>query len=86
MIGPFLIAVEVALQNIGKEKEPENGKHDKKFNENDPPEFSAPGHAFEAIKIESEDFPDHCTKKVQQINKLNAKHNQMCYFYLLQIM
>jgi hypothetical protein len=63
MIGPFLIAVEVTLQQIRKEKEPENGKHDKKFYQDDPPEFAPPGHAFEAIKIESEDFPEHCTKK-----------------------
>jgi len=42
--GPFLITVEIALQQIGAEEEPENGKHDKKFYKDDAPEFPPPGH------------------------------------------
>lgn len=59
MRSPLLITVEITLQEIGKKEEPEDGKHDKEFNKNDPPEFSPPGHPFEAIIIESENFPEH---------------------------
>ena len=57
--GPLLITVEIALQQIREEEEPENGKHDKKFYKDDAPEFPPPGHPKEAIVIESEDFPEH---------------------------
>jgi len=59
MIGSFLIAAEIAFQQIGEKDEPENGKHDKKFNQDDPPELPPPGHPSEAIIIEIEYFSEH---------------------------
>jgi hypothetical protein len=37
VIGPFLVAIKIALQDVRKKEKPENGKHDKQFYENDPP-------------------------------------------------
>lgn len=59
MGGPFLITVEITLQQIGKKEKPEDGKHDKEFYQDDPPEFSAPGHLPEALIIESENSFEH---------------------------
>jgi hypothetical protein len=59
MIGPLLITVKIAFQHVGKEKKPENGKHDKKFNQDNTPQFPAPGHFPEAIHIEIENFFEH---------------------------
>ena len=35
--GPFFIALEITLQQVGKEKEPEHSKHYKEFDQDDPP-------------------------------------------------
>jgi hypothetical protein len=37
MIGPLFIAIEITLQEVWKEEEPEHGKHNKQFNQDDPP-------------------------------------------------
>jgi hypothetical protein len=59
IIGPLLIAVEIAFQQIGKKEDPENGKHDKKLDKDDPPKFAAPGHFPEAFGIENKNFSKH---------------------------
>ena len=59
MGGPFLITVEITLQQIGKKEKFEDDKHDKKFYQDDPPEFSAPGHLSEAFVVESENSFEH---------------------------
>jgi len=55
--GPFLVTVEITFQQVREKEEPEDGKHDEKFEQDDPPEFFSPGHSPEAIVIESENFP-----------------------------
>jgi hypothetical protein len=37
VIAPLFIAVEVPLQQVGKEEEAKYGKHDKEFDQDDPP-------------------------------------------------
>jgi hypothetical protein len=37
MVASLLIRVKIALQNIGKEEDPQNGEHDEKFDQDDPP-------------------------------------------------
>ena len=59
MIAPLLITVEIPFQDIGKEEEPQNGKHDKEFDQDNPPQFPAPGHVPEAFIIEPEYFLEH---------------------------
>jgi hypothetical protein len=59
VIAALLIAVEIPLQQVGKEEQAKDGKHDKKFEQDDSPEFSAPGHVPEPIEIKSEYPFDH---------------------------
>jgi hypothetical protein len=59
MIGPLLIAVKITFQQIGEKEEPEDGKHDEKFYNDDSPKFPAPGHLSESIRIEIENFLEH---------------------------
>jgi hypothetical protein len=68
MRGPFLITIEIAFQQIGEKEEPEDGKHDKEFKQDNAPEFPAPGHLPEAIIIESENSFEHWILKLQ-VNK-----------------
>ena len=68
MVTAFLITVEFLLQNIRKKEEPENGKHDKQFYQDDPPQLSAPGHAPETFKIKPEYLSEH--KAVKSTIKL----------------
>jgi hypothetical protein len=49
----LFIAPEPLAQEIGKQKEPENGKKDEEFDEDDEPEGSAHGHAAESLIIKA---------------------------------
>jgi hypothetical protein len=69
MRGPFLITIEIALQQIGEKEEPEDGKHDKEFKQDNAPEFPPPGHLPEAIIIESENFIEHWIPELQANKK-----------------
>jgi hypothetical protein len=51
VIASLLIAVVLFLKDVRKKEEPEYAKHDKKFNQDDPPEPSSPGHIPESIGI-----------------------------------
>ena len=51
MVASLSVTAEISFQNIGKEEEPKDGKHDKQFYKDDPPEFPSPGHIPEAIVI-----------------------------------
>ena len=62
MICPLCICCKIGIKVIGKEKKFEYGKHDKEFYQDDPPEFSAPGHLPEALIIESEKILEHESK------------------------
>jgi len=68
MRGPFLITIEIAFQQIGEKEEPEDGKHDKEFKQDNAPEFPSPGHLPEAIIVESENSFEHWILKLQ-VNK-----------------
>ena len=83
--GPLLITVEITLQQIGEKEKPEDGKHDKEFYQDDPPEFSTPGHLSKAIVIESEKLFEHRIYGGQQLYYSKLYRYQMYYFYLLQI-
>ena len=72
VVGTLFITVEIPFQKIREKEEPEDGKHDKKLDQNDSPKFPAPGHLFEAFIIESENFLKHWVQYVQQIYKLKA--------------
>jgi hypothetical protein len=67
MGSPFLIAVKIPFQQVGKKEEPEDDKHDKKLDQYDPPDFFPPGHSPETLIIKSENLPQH---KFKMINKL----------------
>lgn len=51
MICSFLVGVKISFQYIRKEEYPKDGKHDKELYQDNPPQFSAPGHAPETIVI-----------------------------------
>ena len=51
MVASLLVTAKISFQNIGKEEEPKDGKHDKKFYHDDRPQFPSPGHIPEAIII-----------------------------------
>jgi hypothetical protein len=59
VVAPLLIALEVPLQQIGEEKQAQNCKHDKEFDQDNAPEFSAPGHVPESLVIKTEYPFDH---------------------------
>jgi hypothetical protein len=59
IIAPLFIALEVPLQQIGKEKEPQHSKHDKEFDQDNSPKFPAPGHVPESLVIKTEYPFDH---------------------------
>jgi hypothetical protein len=59
VVGPLFVALKVTLQQIGKEKQAENGKHDKELDQDDPPKLSAPGHVPESLVIKTEYPFDH---------------------------
>jgi hypothetical protein len=54
VIASLLIAVKFFLKDIGKKEKPENAEHDKKFDQDNPPEPPAPGHVPESIVIKSD--------------------------------
>ena len=62
--GPFLITVEITFQEIGEKENPEDGKHNEEFNQDNTTESPAPGHLPEAIVIESEYFSEHWILRV----------------------
>jgi hypothetical protein len=68
--GPFLIAVKISFQQIREEKEPEDSKHDEKFNQYNTPKFSAPGHSPEASSIKYKSFSEHRMDDIRQIDLL----------------
>jgi hypothetical protein len=47
----FFIRRKPASQEILEKEDPENGKHNKKLDKDDDPEFPAPGHATEAFVV-----------------------------------
>ena len=51
MVAAFFIALKLLLKYVGKKEKPEDGKHDKKFNQDDTPEFFTPGHGPETIPV-----------------------------------
>jgi hypothetical protein len=59
VIAPLLVRLKIPLQDIRKEKDPQDGKHDKQFDQDDPPQFAAPGHAPETVPVESEYVPEN---------------------------
>jgi hypothetical protein len=59
MIASLLITAEIPLQKIREKEQPQNGKHDEKLDQDDPPQFPAPGHSPESIIIEPENFSYH---------------------------
>jgi hypothetical protein len=59
VITSFLVGLKIPFQQIRKEKETQDGKHDKKFDQYDPPKPPAPGHFPETIHIEPEHFFYH---------------------------
>jgi hypothetical protein len=59
IIGALLITAEITFQQIREKEEPEDGKHDKKLEQDNSPEIPAPGHLPETIVIEFEDFLEH---------------------------
>jgi len=81
--GPFLIAVEVPFQKIREEKEPEYRKHDEKFNQDDTPKFSAPGHSPEAARIKFKNFSEHRMDDLKQIDVLELNYDQIYLFLLI---
>jgi len=50
----LFIAFKPLPQEIGKQKEPEDGKENEEFNEDDEPKGFAHGHAAESLIIEAE--------------------------------
>ena len=57
MIAPLLITFEIALKKVREKEETQHGKHDEELNQNDSPQFPAPGHLPESIVVEPEYFP-----------------------------
>ena len=49
-----MVRAETTVKIILKEEDPENGKHDKKLDQDNDPQSPAPSHGAEAIKIEEE--------------------------------
>ncbi len=54
MVTSLLVALKLSFQYIREKEEPEDGKHDKKLNQNDPPEFLSPGHIPKTTIIETD--------------------------------
>jgi hypothetical protein len=59
VVTTILITLKLFFQNIWKKEELENGKHDKQFDQNDPPEPPPPGHGSEPIIVKPEYPFDH---------------------------
>ena len=59
MLASFFVRAKVPFQHIGKEKDLKDGKHNKQFEQDDPPQFPAPGHVPETIIIKPEDRFKH---------------------------
>lgn len=59
MLASFRIAVKILLQDIGEKEELQDGKHDEELDQDDPPEFPAPGHVPETVIIEVKDLFEH---------------------------
>jgi hypothetical protein len=83
--GPLLIIVEITFQEVGEKEKSQNGKHNEKLKQDDPPEFFSPCHSPEAIKIEMENFLKHRSKINNNLFEMSPKQDQMYYFYLIQI-
>jgi hypothetical protein len=57
VLASFLIAVEILFQDIGHKKEPDNGKEDKKFDQDDDPDAAAPrGQIPETVEVKVKNF------------------------------
>ena len=67
VVAPLFIGVEIPLQQIGKEKEAENSKHDKEFDQDNGPEVSTPGHSPEPIIIKQVNFSKHRCKMFHKL-------------------
>jgi hypothetical protein len=59
VVAPFLIRFEIPFQQIRKKEELQDGEHDEQFNQDDAPQFPAPGHVPEALNVEPENFFHH---------------------------
>jgi hypothetical protein len=56
VVTSFFIRIEVGFKKIRKEKEFENGKHDKQFDNDNKPQLSPPGHTPKSIVVKPENF------------------------------
>jgi len=54
MVSPFFISIEIGLQIVRKEKELQDGKHDKQLNENNEPQPLTHRHAAKTIPVKIE--------------------------------
>jgi len=54
MVTPLLVVLKLSFKYIREKEEPEDGKHDKKFDQYDPPKSLSPGHVPKTIIIKTE--------------------------------
>lgn len=59
VIASFGIGFKICFQEIWKEKEFENSKHDEEFQQNNNPYLFAPGHCRKPLIIEIENTPEN---------------------------
>ena len=51
--------IKLFIQEIMKEEQPENGKNDKQFDDDDQPKIFSDGHISEPFVIKKENTPDY---------------------------
>jgi hypothetical protein len=83
MVTSLPVGVKIPLEQIGKEEETKDGKHDKQLDQDDSPQFSAPGHAPESFSIETDYFFYHGRKvpKSKTENRINRSANIFIFIF-----
>lgn len=59
MFTPFFVCSEIRFQVIREKKQPEYGKHEEKFDQDDHPERTAKSHTAKAVVIEVKYFTEN---------------------------
>jgi len=80
VIASLLISAKLFLKDIREKENAKDGKHDKKFNQNNPPQFPSPGHFPETIHVKPVYPFYHQNELARQITKSSYPHSNIFIF------